>query len=442
MQEKYTGMSDHNHIDHNRQEALGIINALRRGTVPASGLERIAVGLEMEEEVIAGQLDLVGCGSGDIKYVRGEYGSGKTFFIARTLEIARKKGFVTAKIRISSASPLHKLRAIYSQIIANLTAGEQSHAAKTIIDLWLYAVEERVLSREGTDERKGDEKELEEKTLHEIEHALAEISTLTPTIAAVIRTYYQANNAADFKTAQAAIGWLSGEETIGRDMKRKAGIKGDIDETLAFAFLQAFLIIITGAGFRGLAVAIDETEIVQTMPRNLREKGYNNLVRIIDAIDGGEFPYCYILCTGTPSLFEGTKGFRSLPQLMDRIKIPPSDNRYPNPRQPQIILRPFDAKKLEQVAHKVIEVYRAAYGEIDRERVSHRFIRSMVFCVTSSFGGRVDIIPRIFLKELVDILDKCELYPDYDPADQYQCDTKTLIDTLTDEEIAVIEVSF
>jgi len=425
-------------MNRNQQEALGIINALRRGTVPASGLERIAIGLEMEEEVIAGQLDLVGCGSADIKFVRGEYGSGKTFFIARTLEIARKKGFITSRISISSVSPLHKFRALYSQIIANLTAGDECHAAKTIIDLWLYAVEERVLSCDGT----GDERELEDKTLREIEHALAEISAMTPTIAAVIRTYYLANNAADFKTAQAAIGWLSGEETIGREMKRKAGIKGDIDDSLAYAFFQAFLRIITGAGFKGLAVAIDETEIVQTMPRNMREKGYSNLVRMIDAIDSGEFPCCYILCTGTPSLFEGAKGFRSLPQLMDRIKIPPSDLRYPNPRQPQIILRPFDAKKLELVAHKVIEVYAAAYGEIDRERVSHRFIRFMVLRVTSSFGGRIDIIPRIYLKELVDILDKCELYPDYDPADQYQCDTENLKNTLTDEEIAVIDVTF
>lgn len=438
MQERYTGMSDHNPIDSSRQEATGIINALRRGTVPALGLQRIAVGLAMEEEVIRGQLDLVACGNADIKYVRGEYGSGKTFFIARTLEIARKKNFITSRIRITQGSPLHKMRAIYSQIISHATLGDENHAAKTIIDLWLYAIEEKIVANDPAI----DDRELQKRTLSEIEHALVAIGKITPTIGAVIRTYYIAHNAGDFMTAQSAIGWLCGEETIGREMKKKAGIRGDIDDSLALPFLQAFLAIITGAGFRGLAIAIDETEIVQTMPRNLREKGYNNLVGIIDAIDGGELPNCYILCTGTPALFEGPKGFRSLPQLIDRIKIPPQDAMYPNPRQPQLILRPFDAKKLEQVAHKVIEVYQAAYGEIDRERVSHRFIRSMVLSVTSSFGGRVDVIPRIFLKELVDILDKCELYPDYDPADQYTCNPESLKESLNDEEIAAIQISF
>jgi adenosylhomocysteinase len=38
-------------------ESINIINALRRGTVPARGLERIAVGIGMEEGVIASQLD-------------------------------------------------------------------------------------------------------------------------------------------------------------------------------------------------------------------------------------------------------------------------------------------------------------------------------------------------------------------------------------------------
>ena len=37
-------------MDRGRLESINIINALRRGTVPGSGLERIAVGLEVEEE--------------------------------------------------------------------------------------------------------------------------------------------------------------------------------------------------------------------------------------------------------------------------------------------------------------------------------------------------------------------------------------------------------
>ena len=44
------------HGDKGNTGSINIINALRRGTVPAGGLERIAVGIGVEEGVIASQL--------------------------------------------------------------------------------------------------------------------------------------------------------------------------------------------------------------------------------------------------------------------------------------------------------------------------------------------------------------------------------------------------
>src|SRR5271157_6008921 len=111
-------------MDEKKRESLNIINALRRGTVPAGGLERIAVGLEVEEDVIATQLDYVASGGGDLKFIRGDYGSGKTFLVARSLEMAREKGFATAHVVISSSSPLHKIKGIYQQICGTLQTKE------------------------------------------------------------------------------------------------------------------------------------------------------------------------------------------------------------------------------------------------------------------------------------------------------------------------------
>src|SRR5512139_1619951 len=93
-------------MDRYRIESLNIINALRRGTVPAGGLERIAVGVDVEEDVIGAQFDYVAQGGGDLKFIRGDYGSGKTFLVARALEIARNKGFATAHVVVSPSSPL------------------------------------------------------------------------------------------------------------------------------------------------------------------------------------------------------------------------------------------------------------------------------------------------------------------------------------------------
>ena len=425
-------------MDRRRLESLNIVNALRRGTVPASGLERIAVGLDVEEGVIAKQLDYVAQSGGDLKFIRGDYGSGKTFLVARALEIASQKGFATSHVVISSSTPLYRIKAIYQQICANLRTKEDEHALKTVIDNWLFAIEERLISVSGT---ATEDPALEAATEREIEAALRAISEMNTALAATLRTYYRAQNAGDFQLAQAALGWLAAEPNIGRDFKQKAGIRGDIDDSIAFIFLRGLVAIIHGAGYSGLAIAVDEMETTQGLQRNQRERGYHTLVQVIDALDRGEMPRCYFLFTGTPALYDGSRGIRSVPPLYDRISVVQTDS-YRNPRQPQITLSKFDTAKLELVALKVIDVYSQAYREVDRERVSHRFIHAMIKKITTRFGGRVDVIPRIFLKEFVDVLDKCELYDKYNPWDVYEFDTDHLMGELKKEEEAVMVVEF
>lgn len=432
-------MPEPERMDKQRLMSINIINALRRGTVPAGGLERIAVGLEIEEEVIAKQLDYVAQGGGDTKFIRGEYGSGKTFLVARSLEIARTKNFVTSHIVISPAAPLHKVKSIYQQVCAGLRTMEDDHALKTVVDTWLYRIEERLLSASGNALA---DAELEDATTREIEAALSGISEMNTALAAALRTYYRANNAGDFALAQAALGWIAAEPNIGRDFKQKAGIRGEIDDTVAFLFLRGLVAVIHGAGYSGLAIAVDEMETTQGLQRNQREKGYQTLVQIIDTLDRGEMPRCYFLFTGTPALFDGSRGIRSVPPLYDRISIARTTDGVKNPRQPQIVLEKFDTTKLEEVALRVVDVYARAYAEPDRERISHRFIRAMIRKITTRFGGRVDVIPRIFLKEFVDILDKCELYEAFNPWDGYEFDAGHIKDELTKEEEAVMVVKF
>ena len=424
-------------MDRQKLESINIINALRRGTVPAGGLERIAVGLDIEEGVIGKQLDYVAQGGGDEKFVRGEYGSGKTFLIARALEIARSKGFVTAHVVISPAAPLYKLKAIYQQVCATMRTVEEEHALKTIIDSWLFAIEERLISVSG----EIDDIALQVATGREIEAGLSEISELNAALAAALRTYYRANNAGEFPLAQAALGWMAAEPGIGRDFRQKAGVRGDVDDTIALPFLKGLVSIIHGAGYKGIAIAVDEIETTQGLQRSQRERGYQTLARIIDALDSGGMPRCYFLFTGTPALFDGSRGIRSVPPLYDRISVT-QDPAFRNPRQPQIHLQKFDTAKLELVALKVLDVYAQAYTEPDRDRVSHRFVRAMIKRITTKFGGRVDVIPRIFLKEFIDVLDKCELYEEYNPWDGYDFDADHLRGELTKEEEAVMVVKF
>ena len=78
-----------------------VIDALRRGTVPANGLDLLAVGLDQFGPALDAELDAVAGGSAVFKAVRGEYGSGKTFFTRHLAERALRRGWATAEVQVS-----------------------------------------------------------------------------------------------------------------------------------------------------------------------------------------------------------------------------------------------------------------------------------------------------------------------------------------------------
>ena len=60
-----------------------IVSALRRGTVPSSGLDALAVGIDTFAPTLDDELESVSAGRGGFKAVRGEYGTGKTFALVQ-----------------------------------------------------------------------------------------------------------------------------------------------------------------------------------------------------------------------------------------------------------------------------------------------------------------------------------------------------------------------
>ena len=66
-----------------------------------------------------------------------------------------------------------------------------------------------------------------------------------------------------------------------------------------------------------------------------------------------------------------------------------------------------------------------------------------MFSLFCSYGIRkTKVRERIFLKEYVDVLDKCELYEEYDPWQQYHFDAEHLKGELKEEEEAVMVMEF
>ena len=401
-----------------------IVGALRRGTVPSAGLDALAVGIEAFAPTLDEELATVSSGRGGFKAVRGEYGTGKTFFGRWLQERARAKGFATSEVQINETeTPLHRLETIYRRLVERLgTADSSSGAFRSVIDGWFFALEQDVLADGSVDPK--DAKALLERTEALMDAQLAIIGKTAPAFSAVLRTYRRALADGDHQLAEGLISWLSGQPNVAASVKRAAGIKGDLDHFGAANFLVGLLTILRDSGFPGLVLVLDEVETLQRMRADTRERGLNALRQLIDEIDAGRYPGLYLVITGTPAFFDGAQGVQRLAPLAQRLHVDfGTDRRFDNPRAVQIRLAPFDQSSLVAVGKRVRDIYAEMQPAETRLRsvVNDAYIETLARAVVGGLGGKVGVAPRLFLKKLlVDVLDRVDLHADFDPRQHYK----------------------
>ncbi len=238
-----------------RQE---VIDALRRGTVPRAGLDLFAVGMDRFEGAIDEELAAVASGRAAFKAIRGEYGSGKTFFARWLAERAKRRGLATSEIQISETeTPLHRLETVYRRLVEQLsTASRQPSALREAIEAWFFTLEEDVLAEGGVTAVDADA--LAGRVDDLVERRLAEVARTTPAFAAVLRAYRRARLAGDEATAGSLLAWLGGQPNVAASARRTAGVKGDLDHFAALGFLQGLLTVLRDCGHPGLLVVLDE----------------------------------------------------------------------------------------------------------------------------------------------------------------------------------------
>jgi len=394
-----------------------IIDALRSGSVPKRGLELYAVGLERFEKAIDEELDSVAAGNGKFKAVQGDYGAGKTFFSRWLEHRAREKGFATTQVQISETeTPLYRMETVYRRAIEGLQTSEWSDGAfSALLDRWFFSLEDEVLSEGKVDAQ--DPEAVTHAVGQLLERRLADVSATQPEFAAALRACHAARVRGDHATAEGLVAWLMGNPNVGPGIKRAADLKGDLDHFGAGGFLRGLLEVLKQTGKKGLVLVLDEVETIQRVRRESREKSLNALRQLIDDIANQRFPGLYVLITGTESFFTSSRGVGGLDPLAQRLHVDfAKDPRFDSTRAVRIRLPPFDRDKLLQVGRRVRELYPSTEQARIQERVNDAMLEAIADRVTGQLGNKVGVTPRIFLKRLVDVLDKVDEHPDYDPA--------------------------
>lgn len=385
-----------------RRDTDHVFERLRQGVVPERGLEAFAVRVERPLAEMRRLLDMTANGEGVFKFLRGGYGCGKTFMARLTTLEAQAQGFATSFVVVSDNDlHFHKFDDVYRKVLQELSTPTCPRGAlPDIMDRWVAKIEDGLIAG-GLSEDAPDFDDRVAQRLKEELHSQTE-GKVPEDMVRVLRTVFELKQKGEIADAMALLSWLGGSSNVAAGVKKAAGVKGEIESRDALDYLRGIVEVVKMAGYKGLVIIIDEVETILRMRQDVRGKSLNGIRQIIDAAP--TFKGLFWVFTGTPEFFDTRRGVAGLAPLHDRIHFM-GTAQVATLRQAQLQLAPFQQKDLRDVAVNLRALYPAAdRGALDVQLPTSR-IEAMIAEVSAGFRGDVGVVPRMFLRSLVNAMD-------------------------------------
>ncbi|MGE5632021.1 MAG: BREX system ATP-binding domain-containing protein [Caulobacteraceae bacterium] len=389
-------------MDLTMQRARHVINALKNGVVPDEDLELLCVGRDRETEEFKRCFELTADGSGVVKFLNGEYGSGKSFLLNVIKQIAVKNNFIVSKIQVDRGFRFNNLEHLYYHVMHNLTlnvTGRSVTSFEGIFDLWIKKLQDTKDKAKATEE---------------INRVISSLGEYNMSFSRAFLSYIRARIEKNNELSGAVASWLMGEKNIPAALKTKFDITGNIDKLNSIDFLKAFIKLIKLLGYNGLVILVDELELIMNERVDIRRVSYENLRNIIDMSCSGEFGNCMFVFGATKEFFENPeKGVRTYEALSQRLgdAIDKCNSALCDLRQPIIHLQKLSVEDFQELTDRVIEIYKTLYSF--EPKITNESIRSWTFISCKKFGAKIsELSIREYLTKLIEVLDIMEQHPD------------------------------
>ena len=387
-----------------KKEKSAIIESLKAGIVPRIGLQHIQVGRKQEIEELIKDYNLVSQGGAKARFIIGEYGSGKTFFLTLSKLIAHEKNLVVVSADITTEKVLcssdGKSQALFSELINNMSTKTKPDggALKSIIERWASGVLQ-------------NNEDINEEEIHKLLLPLEKYCSsydFSKVIANYLNSY---RNCDEIKMSQ-ALRWLRAEYTTKTDARNDLGVRTIIDDTNFYDYLKLFAGFIRLAGYGGLIVNIDELAILARLKSNIRNKNFERILNIINDSLQGATEYIEFIFGGTPEFLEDKyKGMYSYGALETRLADNPfSKDGLKDLTGPVIRLDNLSQEELYVLFHNIRNVF-AEYDE-SKYLVAENGIQIFMQWILSRLGAKAYLSPRESIKNFVGLLSQLQNYPD------------------------------
>lgn len=298
------------------RERDAILQSLRAGVVPRVGQHHIQVGRSSEVTALLSDIDRIADGGSAIRFVIGDYGSGKSFFLNLVRSIAMERKLLTAHADLSPDRRLHasggQARSLYAELMRNLSSRTRPDGGAMP-----GVVERFVTDSLASAGRRGVAPEVE------IRERLSSLQELTGgyDFAEVIAAYWKGHDDGNEQLKADAVRWLRGEFSTRTDARAALGVRTIIDDANVYDQLKLFAKFVRLAGFSGLLICIDElVNLYKLANTQARNSNYEQVLRILnDCLQGSAEGLGFVMA-GTPEMLLDTRrGMYSYAALQSRL---------------------------------------------------------------------------------------------------------------------------
>jgi hypothetical protein len=385
------------------RERDAIVASLRAGMVPRVGQQHIQVGRGAEVQAAVRDVDRIADGGAGCRFVIGEYGSGKTFFLQLVRSIALERRLVTVHADLSPERRLHagsgQARSLYAELMANMATRARPDGGA------LATVVERFVT--GALDDGGDPAEA-------IRSRLAALTELAGgyDFATVIGAYWRGYDSGDERVRADAVRWLRGEFTSRVDARAALGVRTIVDDSTFYDHLRLMARFVRLAGFNGLLVGLDEmVNLYKIIGSAARNANYEQVLRIVNDTTQGGAAHLGFLFGGTPEfLLDPRRGLFSYPALASRL----APNRFAGTGRadhsgPVLRLGNLTPEDIFVLLTKLRHVFAA--GDPARYLVEDEALTAYMAHCSARLGDAYFRTPRETIRGFLDLLAMLEQHP-------------------------------
>ena len=392
------------------KEREAIIQSLKSGVVPRAGLQHIQVGRSEELKSFINDVNTIAEGGTSFRFVIGEYGSGKTFFMSLIRSIALEKGLVTMHADLSPTKRLHgtdgQPRMLLSEMVSNLATRTKpdGNALQNILERFISG------AKEETKATGRDIYDLISEKLNELNDYTGGYNFIS-----VVKKYLEGYETGNEQLMNDSLKWLKAEYTTKTDSLRDLGIREFISDSSFYNTLKLYSVLVRKAGYKGLLICMDEMVNLYKIPNSVsRKANYEEILSILNNTLQGTFSNIGFIMGGTPEfLTDNIRGLYSYEALKSRLCENAFSKQLGVTDYNSVVLRLSNLTKEELYILLVNLRHVFAGGNEEKYLVPDEALLAFMHHCASKIGESYFRTPRTTIKSFLDLLSVLDQYPNY-----------------------------